>query len=326
MDKTAKIYVAGHRGLVGSALVRGLQQQGYSHVIGKSRAELDLTDQTAVDQFFQSERPEYVFVAAAKVGGIHANNTYPAEFIRNNLAIQNNLLHAAYTYNASRLLFLGSSCIYPREAPQPIREEYLLSGPLEPTNRPYAMAKLAGIEQCWSYNRQYGTRFLAAMPTNLYGPGDNYDLENSHVIPALIRKFYEAKKCGARSVVVWGSGTPKREFLFSEEMAEACIFLMNLDDQTFNGLLGADRNDGVPPLINIGSGVDHSIRELADIVSEVVGFEGDIEFDTSRPDGTPRKLMDVNRLANLGWEAKIGLKQGMQLAFQDYLASHAIAA
>jgi GDP-L-fucose synthase len=321
MDKSSKIYVAGHKGLVGSALVRVLTQQGYTNILGKTRAELDLTDQIAVNAFFEDERPEHVFIAAAKVGGIHANNTYPAEFIQNNLAIQNNLLHAAYRHQVNRLLFLGSSCIYPRQAPQPMREEYLLSGPLEPTNRPYALAKLAGIEQCWSYNRQYGTKFLAAMPTNLYGPGDNYNLENSHVIPALIRKFYEAKVHAMHSVVVWGSGTPKREFLYSEEMAEACVFLMSLEETEFISLLGRDRNDGLPPLINIGSGVDNSIREVAEMVKEVIGYEGNIEFDASRPDGTPRKLLDVSRLSELGWQAKIDLKEGIRSAFHSFLSA-----
>ncbi|MET3120947.1 GDP-L-fucose synthase [Oxalobacteraceae bacterium GrIS 2.11] len=320
MDKHAKIFVAGHRGLVGSALVKVLQKDGYSNLLCRTHAELDLTNQAAVDALFAQERPEFVLLAAAKVGGIHANNTYPAEFIQANLAMQNNVLHASYKNGVQRLLFLGSSCIYPKLAPQPMREEYLLTGPLEPTNRPYAMAKLAGIEQCWAYNRQYGTRFLAVMPTNLYGPGDNYDLQNSHVLPALIRKFHEAKLNQTKSVVVWGTGTPKREFLYSDDMAEACVHLMNLDETTFHGLLAADRNDGLAPLVNIGTGVDSSIRELAELVRTVVGYEGDIEFDTSRPDGPPRKWLDVSRLSNLGWQAKTELKVGLGLAYQSFLA------
>ncbi|MET3106050.1 GDP-L-fucose synthase [Oxalobacteraceae bacterium GrIS 1.18] len=320
MDKHAKIFVAGHRGLVGSALVKVLQKDGYSNLLCRTHAELDLTNQAAVDALFAQERPEYVLLAAAKVGGIHANNTYPAEFIQANLAMQNNVLHASYKNGVQRLLFLGSSCIYPKLAPQPMREEYLLTGPLEPTNRPYAMAKLAGIEQCWAYNRQYGTRFLAVMPTNLYGPGDNYDLQNSHVLPALIRKFHEAKLNQTPSVVVWGTGTPKREFLYSEDMAEACVHLMNLDETTFQGLLAADRNDGLAPLVNIGTGVDSSIRELAELVRTVVGYEGDIEFDTSRPDGPPRKWLDVSRLSDLGWQAKTELKVGLGLAYQSFLS------
>jgi len=320
MDKHAKIFVAGHRGLVGSALVKVLQKDGYSNLLCRTRAELDLTNQAAVDALFAQEHPDYVFLAAAKVGGIHANNTYPAEFIQANLAMQNNVLHASYKNGVQRLLFLGSSCIYPKLAPQPMREDYLLTGPLEPTNRPYAMAKLAGIEQCWAYNRQYGTRFLAVMPTNLYGPGDNYDLQNSHVLPALIRKFHEAKLNQTRSVVVWGTGTPKREFLYSEDMAEACVYLMSLDETTFHGLLGADRNDGLAPLVNIGTGVDNSIRELAEMVRGVVGYAGDIEFDTSRPDGPPRKWLDVSRLSDLGWQAKTELKVGLDLAYQAFLA------
>ncbi|MCH2222398.1 MAG: GDP-L-fucose synthase, partial [Dechloromonas sp.] len=274
MDKQARIYIAGHRGLVGSALVKNLQQKGYDNLILRSHAELDLTDQQATDNFFAQEKPEYVFLAAAKVGGIHANNEYPAEFIRDNLAIQGNVIHAAYRHGVKRLLFLGSSCIYPKQAPQPMKEEYLLTGPLEPTNRSYALAKIAGIEMCWSYNRQYGTRYLAVMPTNLYGPGDNYHPENSHVIPALIRKFHEAKQAKAPTVTVWGTGTPRREFLYSEDMADACVFLMNLPDEQFAPLLGSDEVDTgkfEPPLVNIGVGEDVTIRELAETIRQVVG-------------------------------------------------------
>lgn len=316
MDKSAKIYVAGHRGLVGSALMRNLAARGYSNLLCRTHAELDLTDQRRVEEFFREERPDFVFMAAAKVGGIHANNTYPAEFIHTNLVIQANVLHAAHQINVTRLLFLGSSCIYPRMAPQPMKEEYLLGGELEPTNRPYALAKLAGIEQCWSYNRQYGSQYLAVMPTNLYGPGDNYDLQNSHVLPALIRKFHEAKQSQAPSVTVWGTGTPRREFLYSDDMADACVFLMNLPDGEFKLLLAADRNDGVPPLINLGVGEDVTIRELAELVQDVVGYQGEISFDTSKPDGTPRKLLDVSRLTSLGWKARTSLREGIQTAYE----------
>ena len=322
MDRHAKIFVAGHRGLVGSALVKVLGMQGYSNLLCQTRAQLDLTDEAAVEQFFAAQRPDYVFIAAAKVGGIHANNTYPGEFIRNNLAIQNNILHAAYLHGVQRLMFLGSSCIYPRSAPQPMREEYLLSGPLEPTNRPYALAKLAGIEQCWAYNRQYGTRFLAVMPTNLYGPGDNYDLENSHVLPALIRKFHEARINGRPAVEVWGTGTPRREFLYSEDMADACVHLMNLAPELFDSLLGSERNDGLAPLINVGCGRDNSISELVEIVRAVTGYTGAVDYNTSRPDGPPRKLLDVGRLSSLGWQASIGLTDGIQAAYQSFLATH----
>ena len=320
MKPTAKIYVAGHRGLVGSALIKTLQAQGFNNLLCRTHAELDLTDQHAVEEFFAEQTPDYVFLAAAKVGGIHANNTYPAEFIAINLAIQNNILNAAHRHGVERLLFLGSSCIYPKAAPQPMREEYLHTGPLEPTNRPYALAKLAGIEQCWAYNRQYGTQFLAVMPTNLYGPGDNYSLENSHVLPALIRKFHEAKLSRSSSVVVWGTGIPRREFLYSEDMARACVYLMQLNDEVFRSLLAADRNDGLAPLVNIGCGADNSIAELAQIVREVVGFEGTLEFDTSRPDGTLRKLLDVSRMTALGWQATTGLEEGIALAYKAYQA------
>lgn len=321
MELNAKIYVAGHRGMVGSAIVRNLQAKGYSNIVTRTHQELDLINQAAVEQFFADEKPEYVFLAAAKVGGIVANNTYPAQFIRENLAIQTNIIHAAYTQNVTRLMFLGSSCIYPKLAPQPMKEEHLLTGPLEPTNRPYALAKIAGVEMCWSYNRQYGTKYLAVMPTNLYGPGDNYHPENSHVIPALIRKFHEAKVANAPSVTVWGTGTPRREFLYSEDMADACVFLMNLPDDRYESLLGSDESRTgrfEPPLINIGVGEDLSIKELAEVISSVVGFEGSISFDASKPDGTPRKLMDVSRLKSVGFEASTTLGKGLVAAYENF--------
>lgn len=321
MDKTAKIYVAGHRGLVGGAIVRNLQAAGYTNLLLRTHAELDLTNQADTATFFTTEKPEYVFLAAAKVGGIVANNTYPAEFIRDNLLIQSNIIHAAYVNKVERLLFLGSSCIYPKLAPQPMKEEHLLTGPLEPTNRPYALAKIAGVEMCWSYNRQYGTKYLAAMPTNLYGPGDNYHPENSHVIPALIRKFHEAKVANAPTVTVWGTGIPKREFLYSDDMADACVYLMNLPQDKYEALLGSDEfKTGLfePPLVNIGVGHDVSISELAQIVSSTVGFTGGITFDTSKPDGTPRKLMSVDLLAKAGWSAKTDLSNGIRAAYKDF--------
>jgi GDP-L-fucose synthase len=322
MEKNAKIYVAGHRGMVGSAIVRNLQAKGYTNIVTRTHQELDLINQAAVDLFFEQEKPDYVFLAAAKVGGIIANNTYPAQFIRENLAIQTNIIHAAYVNHVKRLMFLGSSCIYPRMAPQPMSEECLLTGPLEPTNRPYALAKIAGIEMCWSYNRQYGTKYLAVMPTNLYGPGDNYHPENSHVIPALIRKFHEAKIANAKEVVVWGTGTPKREFLYSEDMADACVFLMNLPNEKYGRLLGSDESKTrkfEPPLINIGVGEDVTIRELAETVKQVVGFAGEIVFDTSKPDGTPRKLLDVSRLREVGFTHSVALKPGLVAAYADFL-------
>jgi len=319
MDKHSKIYVAGHRGLVGSALMRQLNAHGYNKIVTRTHGELDLTSQQAVKDFFQTEKPEYVFLAAAKVGGIHANNTYPAEFLYENLAIQTNVIHQSYVNGVKRLLFLGSSCIYPRDCPQPIKEEYLLTGELETTNRPYALAKIAGIEMCWSYNRQYGTQYLAVMPTNLYGPGDNYHLENSHVIPALIRKFHEAKVNNQAKVIVWGTGTPRREFLYSDDMAEACIYVINLPEAQFKPMLAADRNDGLPPLINLGSNSDLTISELASLVKEVVGFNGEITFDTNKPDGTMRKLMDSGRLNRLGWSANTKLTDGLILAYQNYI-------
>ena len=316
MELNSKIYVAGHRGLVGSAIVRNLRAKGYTHIIERTHAELDLTDQKAVEVFFAAEKPDHVFLAAARVGGIHANNVYPAEFIRDNLVIQTNVIHAACMNQVQRLLFLGSSCIYPKLAPQPMKEEHLLTGPLETTNRPYALAKIAGIEMCWSYNRQYGTRYLAAMPTNLYGPGDNYHPDNSHVIPALIRKFHEAKVSGAPTVTVWGTGTPRREFLYSEDMADACVHLMTLSDDQYLPLLGCDRNDGLAPVVNIGVGHDLSIRELAEAVANAVDYHGEMVFDTTKPDGTPRKLMDVSRLGALGWQAKVSLRDGIIAAYQ----------
>ena len=320
MKKDSRIYVAGHRGLVGSALVRCLERKGYENIVTRTHSELDLMDQQAVREFFRSERPEYVFLAAAKVGGILANNTYPAEFIHNNLVIQDNVINESWRSGVRRLMFLGSSCIYPRECPQPIREEYLLTGPLEQTNRPYAVAKIAGIEECWSYNRQYGTEFMAVMPTNLYGPGDNYDLEKSHVLPALIRKMHEAREEGRDSVTLWGTGTPLREFLHSDDMADACVFLINLADKDAISTLF---NDTSPPLVNIGCGQDLTIRELAEKVKAVTGFQGDIEWDTTKPDGTPRKLLDVSRLTSLGWRYSIELEQGIADAYRDFLEHYA---
>ena len=321
MKLDARIYVAGHRGLVGSAIVRRLQSAGYSNIITRTHAELDLTEQQAVRAFLASERPEYVFLAAAKVGGILANDTYPAEFIEQNLAIQNSVIHESWRAGVKRLLFLGSSCIYPRDCPQPIKEEYLLTGPLESTNRAYAIAKIAGIEMCWSYNRQYGTRFLAAMPTNLYGPGDNYDLQNSHVVPALIRKMHDAKERGALEVVVWGTGKPRREFLYSEDMADACVALMTMEDQDFD-----HQTAKYPPLINVGCGIDLTIKELAELIAAAVGFKGTLRFDTSRPDGTPRKLLDVSRLFALGWQPSIALEAGIKAAYLDFLNRQPVTA
>lgn len=304
---------------MGSALLRTLSARGYRNIVTRSHAELDLTNQDAVREFLGRQCPEYVFLAAAKVGGIQANNSFPAEFIHQNLAIQTNLIHESWRAGVKRLLFLGSSCIYPRECPQPMKEDYLLTGPLEPTNRPYALAKIAGIEMCWSYNRQYGTRYLAVMPTNLYGPGDNYHPENSHVIPALIRRFHEAKERSDPEVVIWGSGTPRREFLFSDDMADACVHIMNLPDDKFVPLLGQDRNDGTPPLVNIGVGQDQTIRELAMLIGEVVGYRGSLVFDAGKPDGTPRKLLDISCIARLGWRSQTSLRDGLQQAYRDYL-------
>lgn len=315
MEKDSKIYVAGHRGLVGSALVRRLQERGYHNLLCRTHAELDLTDQAAVQAFFAREKPDYVLLAAAKVGGIYANNTYPAEFIQQNLAIQTNVIHEAWRNNVRRLLFLGSSCIYPKEAPQPMKEDCLLTGPLEPTNRPYALAKIAGIEMCHAYNRQYGTKYIAAMPTNLYGPGDNYDLNNSHVLPALIRKMHEAKQNGDREVVVWGTGTPKREFLYSDDMAEACIYLLEQPEEKLLPLF----DDQHPPLVNVGCGEDLTIRELAELVRDVVGFAGELTFDTTKPAGTMRKLMDVSKLGQMGWQATTQLRDGITVAYKTFL-------
>ena len=342
MDSSAKIFVAGHRGLVGSAIVRKLTAEGYVNLVLRTRSELDLCDQPAVARFFNEEQPDYVFLAAARVGGIVANNSYPAEFVYDNLMIQNNIIHHAWQSGVKRLLFLGSSCIYPRLAPQPMKEEYLLTGPLEPTNEPYAVAKIAGITMCRSYNRQYGTKFLAAMPTNLYGPHDNFDLETSHVLPALIRKFHEAK-IGTRDsgtgnselsnyesripnpesrVVIWGTGTPYREFLHVDDLADASLFLMNLPDDVFGDLLFPGPQSPVPgpsALINIGTGEEVSIRELALLVKETVGFAGELVFDTSKPDGTPRKLIDCSRLHALGWRHGIALRDGLTSIYGWYL-------
>ena len=311
--------------------MRNLEQRGFSNLVTRTHAELDLGNQQAVEDFFAAERPEFVILAAARVGGIHANNTYPAEFIHDNLAIQTNVIHAAWKNNVKRLLFLGSSCIYPRDCPQPMKEEYLLTGPLEATNRPYALAKIAGIEMCWSYNRQYGTQYLAVMPTNLFGPGDNFNLENSHVIPAIIRKMHDAKIASEsvgtqssalstqHSVSIWGSGKPYREFLYSDDMADACIYLLSLPEKEFSGLLSTQHSALSPPLINIGVGKDLTIRELAETIRDVVGAKVELVFDTSMPDGTPRKLLDTKRLTELGWTPKHSLREGLEKAYQWYL-------
>ena len=311
----SKVYVAGHRGLAGSAIMRRLEREGCTSTVTRTHVELDLTNQADVIRFFAEERPEYVFLAAAKVGGILANNTRPAEFIYENLAIQNNVLQAAHHFGVKRLLFLGSSCIYPRDCPQPIREEYILSGPLEATNRSYAVAKIAGVETCWAYNRQYGTQYIAVMPTNLYGPNDNYDLTGSHVLAALLRKMHEAKVAGASDVSVWGTGTVRREFLHSDDMADACVFLMNLPDAVYGPIV---HSDSLPPLLNIGCGEDLTVRELAELIREVVGFKGRLVFDTSKPDGTPRKLLDISRMHQLGWQASIPLREGLTAVYWEY--------
>lgn len=308
MHPNSKIFVAGHKGMVGSAIVRRLSAAGFEQVLTRSRSELDLLDQRAVHDFIHAERPDYVFIAAAKVGGIQANNTYRADFLYQNLVIETNLIQACHTANIQRLMFLGSSCIYPKLAPQPLKEDCLLTGPLEPTNEPYAIAKIAGIKLCEAYNAQHGRQYISVMPTNLYGINDNYDLNNSHVLPALIRKAHEAKRRGDASLVVWGTGTPMREFLYADDLADACVFLMQ---QGYDG-----------PLVNIGTGTDVTIRELAETVVKVVGFQGDLSFDASKPDGTPRKLMDVSRLNGLGWRASTGLEDGIALAYQDFLARH----
>jgi GDP-L-fucose synthase len=313
MEKSSRIFVAGHRGLVGSAIRLGLERRGYTNLLLRTHTELDLTDRAAALSFFDQEKPEFVFLAAAKVGGILANDTYPADFIRENLEIQTSVIDASYRSGVKRLLFLGSSCIYPKLAPQPIKEEYLLTGPLEPTNRAYALAKIAGIEMCWSYNRQHGTRYLAAMPTNLYGPGDNFDLQGSHVLPALMRKVIEARQKGKRELVVWGTGTPRREFLYSDDLAEACIHLLNLPNQVYDGLLNKDE----APLVNIGTGEDLTIRELAELVAHILQYECKITFDISKQDGTPRKLMDVSRIQSLGWKASTSLEEGIRKTYES---------
>lgn len=306
IDQRSKIYVAGHRGMVGSAIVRNLSAKGYKNVVFRTHAELDLLDQGAVRSFLESEQPEYIFIAAAKVGGIQANNTYRADFIYQNLMMEANLIHGAHEAGIQNICFLGSSCIYPRDCPQPIKEEYLLTGPLEPTNEPYAIAKIAGIKLCESYNHQFGRNYISLMPTNLYGPNDNYDLNNSHVLPALIRKVHEAKRSGAAALNVWGTGTPKREFLYVDDLAEACVFAM---ETGYNG-----------SLLNVGTGVDVTIRELSETVMQVVGFDGRIEFDTTKPDGTPRKLLNIERIKGLGWSPRVGLKEGIALAYADFLS------
>ncbi len=310
MEKHARIYVAGHRGMVGSALVRKLQTEGFANIITRTSSELDLRNQTAVADFFQKERPDYVFLAAAKVGGIMANNTYRAEFLYDNLMIEANIIHSAYQTAVTKLLFLGSSCIYPKLAPQPLKEEYLLSGYLEETNEPYAIAKITGIKLCEAYRTQYGCNFISAMPTNLYGPNDNYDLQGSHVLPALIRKFHEAKINGQPTVEVWGTGSPMREFLHADDLASACFFLMeNYTDDLF---------------VNIGTGEDVTIREVAELIKETVGFEGELRWNTDKPDGTPRKLMDVSRLHNMGWKHTTELKDGLERTYQDFLANEVL--
>lgn len=317
MDKSARIYVAGHRGLVGSAIERKLRGEGFTNLILRTSGELDLRDQPAVARFFEEERPEYVFLAAARVGGIVANNSYPAEFIYDNLMIQTNVIHHAWRNSVRKLLFLGSTCIYPKLAPQPIKEEYLLTGPLEPTNDAYAVAKIAGITMCRSYNRQYGTSFISAMPTNLYGPHDNFDLETSHVLPALLRKVHDAKVAGADRVVVWGTGAPLREFVHVDDVADACVFLMTQTDEVTSSLLAPQSSPG---FVNIGSGEEISIKELALLIKEIVGFGGELVFDSGKPDGTPRKLSDVSRLHGLGWRHRLELREGIRATYEWYLS------
>lgn len=318
MNKDARIFVAGHRGLAGGAVLRELQRQGYTNLLLRAHAELDLESEAQTRRFFAAERPQVVFLCAAKVGGILANNTYPADFLLRNLLIEVNVIRAAHEAAVERLVFLGSSCIYPRDCPQPMREEYLLTGPLEATNRPYALAKIAGVELCWAFNRQHGTRFVAAMPTNLYGPGDNYDLKTSHVLPALIRKMHEAKVAGSGEVTLWGSGKPRREFLHADDLARALVFLAGLDEPTFNSLV----DPAVCPLINIGTGEELTIRELAELIAEVVGFRGRFVYDPSKPDGTPRKVLDVRRIRALGWSPTIELRDGIEDAYRDFLARY----
>jgi len=318
VNRDAAIFVAGHRGLVGSSILRKLRAGGYTNLITRSRTELDLTDAAAVSAFFERNRPQFVVLGAAKVGGILANATYPGDFIRDNLAIQSNVIEASRRSGVERLLFLGSSCIYPRDCAQPIKEEYLLTGPLESTNRAYAVAKIAGIEMCRSFNQQYGTRFLSIMPTNLYGPGDNFDLATSHVLPALLRKVHDAKQEGRPSITVWGTGKPRREFLYSDDLADAAVFLMNLPDAEFEAACHQD-----PPLFNIGCGEDLTIRELVELVMETIGYRGAVEYDTAKPDGTPRKLLDISRMRSLGWTSKIPLREGLALFYRAFLEEHA---
>ena len=313
MDKTSKIFVTGHRGLVGSALVRALTRHGYKHLCMRRRSELDLLDQQAVHRFMAAERPDYIFIAAGKVGGILANSTQRADFIYQNIMIAANTIHAAHQAGVSRLMFLGSSCIYPRDCPQPIKEEYFLSGTLEATNDSYAIAKITGIKMCEAFNRQHGTRYVATMPTNLYGPGDHYDLANSHVLPALIRKVHEARENGADKVVIWGTGAPRREFLYCDDLADACVFLMERNDELLASC------EGRPPFINIGCGTDVTIRELAHEIGDVLGYKGAFEFDTSKPDGTPVKRLDVSRLTGMGWQPKVSMREGIRQAYADFL-------
>lgn len=321
MNHNDKIYIAGHRGLVGSGIWRAFERHGYTNLIGRTHAELDLTNQAAVEDFFATESPDVVVLVAAKVGGIQANRLYRGQFIYENMMIEMNVIHAAYQHGVKKLLFLGSSCIYPKMAPQPIREDALLTGPLEPTNEPYAIAKIAGIRLCDAYNRQYGTNFISAMPTNMYGPGDNYHPENSHVLPAMIRRFHEAKEQGLKKVICWGSGSPLREFLYSDDLAEACVFLV--EKASYEDLAFEDESGTVQSHINVGSGHEVTIRALAETVKEVVGFKGEIEWDVSKPDGTPRKLMDSARLHALGWEPKVGLREGIGCAYADFLTHYA---
>jgi len=321
MERNSKIYIAGHLGLVGGGIWRAFQRHGYTNLLGRSIDELDLINQQAVEEFFAKEKPEYVVLVAAKVGGIHANNVYRGQFIYENLMIEMNVIHAAYKHGVKKLLFLGSSCIYPKLAPQPIKEDALLTGPLETTNEPYAIAKIAGVRLCDAYNRQYGTNFISAMPTNMYGPGDNYHPENSHVLPALIRRFHEAKVSAAAEVVCWGTGSPLREFLYSDDLAEACLFLV--EHANYTDMAFTDGSGTVQSHINVGSGKEVTIKELAETVKEVVGFQGKITWDSSKPDGTPRKLMDSSRINALGWTAKVTLRDGLARAYSDFLTRHA---